>query len=143
MWFMVRLSLHYVKNHYRRFYHNITFQYFSMRVKSKLSIFAILFSGFFGHNESIRENETTLVNTTFNDTMASKTFIGSSLDTDSLTSSGVTIPTTSKDTREFLDYSMDYPLDDEKPCYFLQDIVNASAEILSKRCQRTIYGKVI
>ena len=114
-----------------------------MRVKSKLSIFAILFSGFFGHNESIRENETTLVNTTFNDTMASKTFIGSSLDTDSLTSSGVTIPTTSKDTREFLDYSMDYPLDDEKPCYFLQDIVNASAEILSKRCQRTIYGKVI
>ena len=64
----------------------------------------------------------------------------------STTTSTTTSSTTkliSDDAIEFMDYSTDYPVEDDKPCYFLQDITNASVEILSKRCQRTISGKVI
>ena len=59
-----------------------------------------------------------------------------------LTSVVTTTPTTSQEDGKFLDYSTDYPDDVEMPCYFLQDILNASKEILSKRCQQRISGKV-
>ena len=61
----------------------------------------------------------------------------------SATTTTSTDPVISVASNDFLDYSTDYPVEDEKPCYFLEDIKNASLEILSKRCQRVISGKVI
>ena len=54
--------------------------------------------------------------------------------------------TTTKKTsneKQVIDYSEDYPVKQVERCYFAEDITNASIEILSKRCQRAISGKVI
>lgn len=45
--------------------------------------------------------------------------------------------------KQVIDYSEDYPVKQVERCYFAEDITNASIEILSKRCQRAISGKVI
>ena len=54
--------------------------------------------------------------------------------------------TTTKKTsneKQVIDYSQDYPVNQIERCYFAEDIKNTSIEILSKRCQRAISGKVI
>ena len=55
------------------------------------------------------------------------------------------LTTTEKSSKEkqVIDYSQDYPVNQIERCYFAEDIKNTSIEILSKRCQRAISGKVI
>ena len=55
------------------------------------------------------------------------------------------LTTTEKTSNEeqVIDYSEDYPVKQVERCYFAEDITNTSIEILSKRCQRAISGKVI
>ena len=94
------------------------------------------------------QNKTTTISleTTRNKRGLETTAIVSANTSESAGTSTTSSPTTeilSDDGNEFVDYSTDYPAEDDKPCYFLQDITNASVEILSKRCQRAISGKVI
>ena len=89
---------------------------------------------------TIKTNETTIgYNTTFNKNDGNNT----SNDTNMETTTTLVIQATTTEDDKLLDYSSDFPSEKKSPCYFLQDIVNASLKILSKRCQRVIYGKVL
>ena len=89
---------------------------------------------------TIKTNETTIgYNTTFTENDGNNTSNVTNMET--TTTSAIEATTTEDE--KLLDYSSDFPSEKESPCYFLQDIVNASLKILSKRCQRVIYGKVL
>ena len=89
---------------------------------------------------TMKTNEPTIgYNTTFTKNDGNNTSNVTNMET---TTTSALEATTTEDER-LLDYSSDFPSEEEVPCYFLQDIVNASLNILSKRCQRVIYGKVL
>ena len=89
---------------------------------------------------TIKTNETTIgYNTTLTENDGNDTSNVTNMET--TTTSAIEATTTEDE--KLLDYSSDFPSEEEVPCYFLQDIVNASLNILSKRCQRVIYGKVL
>ena len=90
-------------------------------------------------NQTTQSSATNITNTT--ETNVSQNVTTST--TEPTTTSTIRLSsTTTGQLRTFLNYSEDYPKGEEQPCYLLQDIVNASVEILSKRCQQTIYGRV-
>ena len=88
---------------------------------------------------TIETNETTIG---YNTTFTKKDGNNTSNVTNMETTTTLAIEATTTEDEKLLDYSSDFPLEEEVPCYFLQDIVNASFKILIKRCQRVIYGKV-
>ncbi len=89
------------------------------------------------------QNKTTAIGQEATTIASANNSANTSGNTGTSTTTSSTTEITSDDGNEFVDYSTDYPAEDDKPCYFLQDITNASVEILSKRCQRAISGKVI
>ena len=96
--------------------------------------------GFKSVSVTLNQNSTSVNETNNTSYMTSNTSESSNLTT---TTEVVTTTNGRPEEKHVIDYSEDYPAKEVEKCYFVEDILNASIEILSKRCQRAISGKVI